>query len=307
MSDRIEAAWARVRALDAAVARSTADGSSFARGVEQGATRFHDLRTHARQGVAGCIPEGARSPLGQVGGGIRRGLDLVNTEPTGLAGAALVGIFAYVVTRLFWTPLSWPASLVNQFVATATPSSCSFMGPENIVSDNVCGTILAALTLIGALVASLGVLLIRLPIRRILSATFSGVPSGLHFLGVPLLATVLFTIGWAGVQYHFPERPGIVADGSFPAVVGLLTYAFARYGPLAQEYGSAVFAWRDGLAVRQRVGALFLTPVVFSLVATPLLHTPVRDQATVMVAMTVGYLLMAPRAASDAAPSEAPR
>ena len=307
MSDRIEAAWARVRALDAAVARSTADGSSFARGVEQGATRFHDLRTHARQGVAGRIPEGARSPLGQVGAGIRRGLDLVNTEPTGLAGAALVGIFAYVVTRLFWTPLSWPASLVNQFVATATPSSCSFMGPENIVSDNVCGTILAALTLIGALVASLGVLLIRLPIRRILSATFSGVPSGLHFLGVPLLATVLFTIGWAGVQYHFPERPGIVADGSFPAVVGLLTYAFARYGPLAQEYGSAVFAWRDGLAVRQRVGALFLTPVVFSLVATPLLHTPVRDQATVMVAMTVGYLLMAPRAASDAAPSEAPR
>lgn len=307
MSDRIDAAWARVRAIDAAVARSTADGTSFDRGVEQGATRLHDLRSRARQGLTARIPEGARSPLAQVGAGLRRGLEFVNTEPTGLAGAAIVTIVAYLVTRLFWTPLSWPASLVNQFVATMTPSSCSFMGPENIVSDNACGTILAALTLIGAIVASLGVLLVRVPIRRVLTAIFRDVPGDLRFLGVPLLATVLFTVGWAGVQYHFPERPGIVADGSFPAVVGLLTYAFARYGPLAQEYGAAAFAWRDGVGMRRRLGVVFLTPVVFSLVATPLLHTPVRDQATVMVAMTVGYLLMAPRTVPDAARSEASR
>ena len=307
MSDRIDAAWARVRAIDAAVARSTADGTSFDRGVEQGATRLHDLRNRAQQAVGARIPEGARTPLARAGAGLRRGLDLVNTEPTGLAGAAIVAVLAYVVTRLFWTPLSWPASLVNQFVAVATPSSCSFMGPENILSDNACGTILAALTLIGAIVASLGVLLVRLPIRRVLTALFSDLPDGLRFLGVPLLATVLFTVGWAGVQYHFPERPGIVADGSFPAVVGLLTYAFARYGPLAQEYGSAAFAWRDGLATRQRLGVVLLTPVVFSLAATPLLHTPVRDQATVMVAMTIGYLLMAPRTAPDSASSEVSR
>lgn len=307
MSGRIEAAWARVRAIDAAVAQSTANGSSFDRGVGQGAARLRDLGSRARQALTARIPEGARPSLARAGAGLRRGLDLVNTEPTGLAGAAIVTILAYAVTRLSWTPLSWPASLINQFVATVTPSSCSFMGPENIVSDNACGTVLAALTLTGAVVASLGVLLIRLPIRRVLTALFSEVPDGLRFLGVPLLATVLFTVGWAGVQYHFPERPGIVADGSFPAVVGLLTYAFARYGPLAQEYGSDAFAWRDGLAVRRRLGVVLLTPVVFSLAATPLLHTPVRDQATVMVAMTIGYLLMAPRTVPDPAPPEVSR
>ena len=91
MSDRIDAAWARVRAIDAAVARSTADGTSFDRGVEQGATRLHDLRNRAQQAVGARIPEGARTPLARAGAGLRRGLDLVNTEPTGLAGAAIVG------------------------------------------------------------------------------------------------------------------------------------------------------------------------------------------------------------------------
>jgi len=250
--------------------------------------------------VRGVVADASRSLVARVPDGPRqaalraREFDVLARDPTGLLGAVIVFVVAFVVTRLFWTPLSWPASAVNSLVSTATPSSCSFLGPSNIVSDNACGSVLAVLTIVGAVVASVGLVLIRIPLRRTLGALFGGAPREIGFLGAPLLATVLFTVGWAGVQYHFPERPGIVADGTFPAVVGLLTYALATYGGLAQQHASEVFAWREGLAVRQRIGVVLLTPVVFSLVATPLLHTPVRDQSTVIVAMVVGYLLLTP-------------
>jgi hypothetical protein len=297
MGGVVRSVWAWVRNLDAAVSRRTADGTSFDAAMRRAVTNVHTWTATAASAIGSRVPESLRDALGP-GAARARTFDVVGRDPTGLVGAAAVFVVAYVVTRLFWTPLSWPASIVNSVVASATPTSCDFLGPQNVLSDNACGTVLAVLTVMGAVAAMLAVLLIRVPLRRTLGALFGVVPSGLGFLGAPLLATILFTIGWAGVQYHFPERPGIVADGTFPAVVGLLTYALATYGPRLEGPAASVFDWRDGFDARRRMGVVLLLPVVFSLVATPLLHTPVRDQSTVIVAMLVGYVLLAPRGAN---------
>lgn len=293
MPDWVKGAWARMQALDARITHATSDGSAFDRGMTQAMSRVRGAVHHGATVVTERAPDAVRQGASRV-----REFDPLGRDPTGLLAAVIVFVLALIVTRVFWTPLSLPASIVNSLVSVATPSSCSFLGPSNIASDSVCGSILAVLTILGAAAAMAGLLLVRLPLRRSLSALFGGGPESLAFLGAPLLATVLFTVGWAGVQYHFPERPGIVADGTFPAVVGLLTYALARYGPIAQTGAEGIFEWRDGLPLRQRLAAVPLTPVVFSLVATPLLHTPVRDQSTVILAMVVGYVLLTPRAAN---------
>lgn len=299
MNDWIQSVWSRVHALDQRVAAATGEGTTFDAAMRRTVGRLRGWTAGGAAALVRALPEAARDTLNRI-----RGLD-PSRDPTGLIGAAIVFALAYLVTRLFWTPLSWPASMVNTAVSTATPSSCSFMGPQNFLSDNACGTVLAVLTMLGAIAATLGLLLIRLPLRRTLTELFRSTPAGFRFLGAPLLATVLFTIGWAGVQYHFPERPGIVTDGVFPVVVGLVTYGLATYGAKAQMYTAQLFDWRDGFPIRQRIGVTLLTPVVFSLLATPILHTPVRDQSTVLVAMLVGYVLMTPRTAGMPADTRA--
>ncbi|MEX2446013.1 MAG: hypothetical protein WD734_01635, partial [Dehalococcoidia bacterium] len=244
-----------------------------------------------RAWIAARLPEAAANALAGIRGGARRGLVFAGTERTGLAGAAIVVVAGWALTRLLWEPLSWPSATINLLIARMTPTSCAAFGPPNVLSDNVCGTVLAILTVAGALTAMVALVLFRIPLRRLAMAIFGATFGPADFVAAPLTTTLLFGIGWAGVQYHFPGRPGIVPDGDFPAVVGLLTYTFVRYGSFARTHAAGVFDWGASIAAPARMGIVLLVPFAVSVLTLPVLHTPVRDQASVLAAMLAGYVL----------------
>jgi hypothetical protein len=296
MPDRIDQATTSVRRLDAAVAGLAAPGAPVDRAAATVSLRTEAAVRALRDAAMARAPEEWRPRATAAGAGVGRGLALVRDEPTGLAGAAIVFVLALLLTRLLWTPLAWPAGVVSSMVSRFTPTTCAMFGPANVVSDQACGFVLGSLTVLGAVLAMVGLVLVRIPLRRLLGAPFSLLPETLAFLGPPLIAALAFTAGWAGVQYHFPERNGIVTDATFPAVVGLLAYALVRYGPWLRSAVEPLMGWRDGLSSRQRIGVVILVPVLVSIAGTPIFRTPVRDQVSVIVAIVVAFLILAPPA-----------
>ena len=295
MHERFARAGARVRRLDEKVKRASGPGTV----VDEWAQAVQRARERAVRGAgawaAARVPAPVAIQLAQARIAAHRALTFAATEPTGIVGGALVLAGGGVLTRLLWTPLSWPASAINLLVATVTPTSCAMFGPRNFVSDNVCGTLLAVLTVTGALAAMAGLVLLRVPLRRLAMAVFGATLGPGRFLAAPLSAVVLFTVGWAGVQYHFPERPGIVPDGDFPALVGVMTYALARYGAAVRDRAGAVFESAASISIAARLGIVLSVPLVVSIVTIPIWHTPVRDQASVLASMVAAYVLFARR------------
>ena len=98
------------------------------------------------------------------------------------------------------------------------------------------------------------------------------------------------------MQFHVPERPGLVLDGNFPALVGVLAYALARYGPLLREAVPGAFTWRDGWTGGQQLLLLAGVSVGASVALTFAVDPPIRDQLTVIIGALLGYVLLVPPA-----------
>lgn len=294
MNQQLARATAIVRRADAAVARAFGPGSTPDTWFSAVAQRRRQWLRATGAWLSARLPTPALDATARGRALAGRGLEFAATERSGLTAAALVAVCGVLLARLLWTPLSWPASAINTFIAPITPSTCNFVGPEHVISDIACGMVLAVLTVSGALLAAGLLLLFRIPLRRLTVATLGAVTGPGTFLVMPLAAVVMFTVGWAGVQYHFPARPGIVADGDFPAVIGLVTFAFARYGPLLRERAAGAFAWGASRTMPMRLGIVMAVPFVVFTLTIPVLSTPVRDQVSVLASMLVAYVLFAP-------------
>lgn len=236
---------------------------------------------------------GSRDPAGDLYSRVLEFLAKSTAEPTGLQAAAVVLGVCLVVTLVGWAPLSWPPNLVNQFVAALSPRSCGPVAQGLLFGS--CSAVLAVYAHVGSLAVMALLYVFRKGLTKGVSRLLGLLPSQAAFLSGPVLATVLFTMGWAGVAFHFFSRPGIVRDGLFPPVVGLLTYAIARYDPDVQHLLNPLWATRDRWSVKVRLGATFAVSAVTSLYLTDRVAAPVRDQAVVILSMIAGYLLMAPR------------
>lgn len=293
-----------VRRIDGSIAASTGPGSGFDRSVSELGRRTGASIGRVWASIAGAVPlespirrpvaEGARGVGDWIGRALRtasRGDDVVSL----IIAAAFVAVGGWILVTALWDALAFLPRFVNGVVSSLTPKTCAAFGRPGLVSDTLCGAVIGTLTVLGAVVSMLLAALFRMPIRRVLETAFGWLPREAAFLGPPLVATALFTMGWAGIQYHFRERPGLVADGLFPVVVGLAVLVLARAWPVVTREGSLI-AWRERLAPRVRWLVVAGVPIVLAVAGTPLLAAPVRDQVVALAALAVGFAMLAPAA-----------
>jgi hypothetical protein len=143
------------------------------------------------------------------------------------------------------------------------------------------------------------VVLFRAPLLRLLNDLVGKLAPGGRFLVAPLLATVVFTMSWASIYYTSSAQAGFVPQTLFPAVVGLYTFALARWGGLIRRIlGDAYFGWRDRYPFWLRLAVAIGVPVVLSLTLTAGQYVPnaaLTAQFVVLVALLCGYLATVPR------------
>lgn len=214
-------------------------------------------------------------------------------EPgAGWLAAAVVLAAALVVTLVAWWPLRWLPVLISQAISAVGPHSC---GSLRGLGLSLCGAVLALISLSGSTATLAALWLLRLPVGRVLRRALALLPPEARFLGAPVFTTVIFTLGWAGIGFHFFTRPGIVPDGLFPAAVGLMAYLMARCEAQLRRLLVTPWAGRDRLSRKARLALAVLVPVLLAMLLTPVTRAPVRDQLVVLLTMLSTYALLAPR------------
>ncbi|MBU6423758.1 MAG: hypothetical protein KGQ88_06980, partial [Chloroflexi bacterium] len=152
----------------------------------------------------------------------------------------------------------------------------------------------------GAFVGSLALSLILFALRRPLQATALRLARArrVGFLVPPLLASLLFTLSWAGSHAGQAEDVGLLPQLFFPMVIGVFAFVVARYGAAVQQRGSPWFRARDRVRARERLIVLIAATALASSEIPQLLDHPSRalqEQIVVLVGLVAGYLLLAPR------------
>jgi hypothetical protein len=219
----------------------------------------------------------------------------IRNEKTGLLPLAIVAIACAIVVIPLYKFLGLPALyLSNVFLSM----SCGTNGW-------ICGAWLAILAGSGPIVIGVLLLVFRTQVRKLLAKT--KIPLDFDFLVVPLLATIFFTMGWAGIAFHFFDREGLVLDGYFPIVFGMIIFALGRWGGAIKDAAAGLFAPREMIPAKFRVLALFGGVVLLGWILGPI-HAPQRDQIVAVLALLLGWWMftVVPRSELAVKPRPAP-
>ena len=225
---------------------------------------------------------------------VLRLLRTVGGEPTGLLAAAFVFALCIVVAIAGWYPLDIPARLIRAVVPDA---ECGGRAPGS-ASMFACSAGVGLLQIVGPAVVLFVLFLLRAQIRRLLAHVVRRVPEEVHFLVAPVFATVLFTITWAGFHPATRDETGIVPHWIFPALVGLFTFLVTRYERPLQRLLAPLLAARERVAREALVAAVILVPALLAWVLTHqdrVTSAALKEQLVVVVALVLGWLLLAPR------------
>jgi hypothetical protein len=218
----------------------------------------------------------------------------IHNERTGAAAAAVVFVVAAIVSAVGWVPLSLIPRLISSLVS---PGTCTSLVPGS-TAMYFCSAKVALLTLAGPIIVMAVILLLGKQLTAWLKQLTPKLPPETHFLIAPVLATVLFTIPWAGVHYATSFQTGILPQTIFPAVIGLFTYAVGRFGPSLQGALSGFFDFRDQFPMAARIAVAVLVPLVISFLITyqeRVSDTALKEQFVVLISLATGYLALAPR------------
>jgi hypothetical protein len=232
----------------------------------------------------------AQSPPA-AGGGV---LGVINQDPTGLIAAAVIFAVCAAVSWVGWTPLSWPPRVINSVVPQG---NCMSFTPGT-VGMYLCSAGVAALLAVGPLLTILLIFLLRSVLVKAVKGVTASLPSQSHFLIVPVVATILFTIPWAGIHYNLSGQWGLLPQAVFPAVVGVFTFATARFNRPLQSALGPLFKFRDLCPVWLRFAAAAMIPLLLSLVITfqdRVSQEALKEQFIVLVSLLTGYLVLARR------------
>lgn len=232
-----------------------------------------------------------------------------STERTGLVGAAMVLVLGAALSWILYPYLG----LVPQWLSSLAPEvRCTRYSPKTVMMYLCSGT--AALSvLLGPIIVMVAIFLLRKQITLLLPRVTRFIPGEFRFLLPPVVACLLFTILWAGAHYEtvLGRDPsdgnvfGVVHQRLFPAFVALFTYAVARYGPLLQHYIPVFFDLRDKVHKYVRFIIVLAFPLLYSLINNINLRdgrireTALEEQKVVLLAMLLGFLLLAPRNGKD--------
>lgn len=219
-------------------------------------------------------------------GGVRALLQ----EPTGLLGAMIAGAACLAISFFLWSVMAEPARAISD---TIPVRSCQATASD--LEASLC----RAQTTATPLLAPLALLLVAFIFRKALGAAVSAItrqlPEG-RLLLAPVIATIVFMLAWAGSHASDSRQQGLVPQIAFPAAVGLLTYAAARWGSAVYRGLRPVFDVRDKVSKALRVLVAMAVPLAMSLWLANGTHSPAyNEQVVVLVGIMASFLLVAPR------------
>jgi hypothetical protein len=207
--------------------------------------------------------------------------------------AAVVAVCA-LFSLIFGRVLGLPAQAIKAILPVGT---CTNEVPGTF-GMYICSMKVGLVTVAGPILVMVIIFLLRKPLSASIPRVNRRLPAQWHFVLPPLIATMAFTMSWAGYHVQTWNTMGIVPHNVFPAAIGLFTYGMARFGP---EFGRAlesVFQSRDRAPRFLRYVLVVAIPLGVSLVITyqeRVSDEAVKEQFVVLVGLAMAYLLLAPR------------
>jgi hypothetical protein len=221
-------------------------------------------------------------------------LTQVGQEKSGFLAAGVVVVVCAVLSAAGWYPLSLPSRLIREILPDW---DCVGKTPKT-TEMYVCSVKVGALQIVGPLAMMAVVFVFRAWLKAWLDRMSPSLPNEARFLFAPAIATLAFTIAWAGLHYKTTGQSGILPQVMFPALVGLFTYSVARWGPGLQRSLAGFFDFRDAFPVPIRLVAVIAVPALLAYLITNqerVSDTALKEQFVVLDALAMGFLMMAPR------------
>jgi hypothetical protein len=215
-------------------------------------------------------------------------------QAQGLAAVIFVFVVCSVLALIAWYPLGLPARVIRWIIPTptcieqATGASTGFG----------CSTGAAFISMIGPLLFLLGIVLLRGRLRPLLASAVQRVPEELRFVVLPLFATLLFTISWAGFHTDGATAAGLLPQIIFPGVVGVVTYLLARYERWLQGHIAGFLALRDRVPRWARLAVVVAVPAIISWALThsnAFSRTELKEQVVILIALALAWIALVPR------------
>lgn len=241
---------------------------------------------------------------GGLAGAVRR----LNDDPRGLGKAVLVFVAGALLSVLLWYPLGLPSEMVRNVVAQpnlicrfGSTSATDIFGAAVAAGTPrmyVCSWGVAILTMAGPLILIALAFVYRKALAGLVRLVAVRLPGEFRFLVAPVVATLVFAMAWSGSHYQTSGMIGFLPQTIFPAVVGVFTYAVARWGGALQRRLAPFFDVRDRLPMKARVALTVVFPIVFAFLLTAETRvslTAQKEQVVVLVGLVTGFLMLAPR------------
>ena len=213
-----------------------------------------------------------------------------------LAAAAAAFAASGALSFLAWGILALPVRVPTFFIGNMVPYGCPY--ETQSAAMYVCSAKIALVRLIGPILITVLVIVFRNRLRELVRAIAPKLPVKWQFLVAPLVATVAFTLAWAGSHYEVAASRGIVTQRVFPAFIGLFTYAAATWGPALQQRYKGFFDRRDRYPVWLRIVVALLVPFIISMAITyedRVTQPVLKEQIVVLLSIVAGYVALAPR------------
>ena len=212
--------------------------------------------------------------------------------------AAVFGVCA-LVSLVFGRVLGLPAQIIRDILPTGT---CTNEVPGTF-GMYLCSMKVGMVTVVGPILIMVVIFLLRKPLFAAVPKANERIPIRWQFLLPPVVAAVAFTMSWAGYHVQTWNKTGIMPHSVFPAVIGLFTYAVARFGPEIAHTFESYFHVRDGIPRFLRYMLVIAVPLTVALIITfeeRVSNEALKEQFIVLVGLAVAYLLVSPR--PDAGP-----
>ncbi len=211
----------------------------------------------------------------------------------GVQIAAVLGVCA-LVSLIFGRILGLPAQLIKDILPTGT---CTNEVPGTF-GMYLCSMKVGLMTVVGPVLVMVVLFLFRKPLFAAVPKVNEKIPGQWQFLLPPVVAAMAFTMSWAGYHVQTWNKIGLVPHSVFPAVIGLFTYAVARFGPELARSLESFFQVRDGIPRFLRYVLVVAIPLTIALVITyqdRVSNEALKEQFVVLVGLAMAYLLIAPR------------
>jgi hypothetical protein len=209
-----------------------------------------------------------------------------------------VAIICSLFSVVFWKLLAIPGRLI----ASITPWIDCSRQEVGSVPMFLCSFVYAFTRILGPLVITVILVMMRNRIRRGAIALLDKVPKLYRFLGPPLAATAVFGITWAWAHEATASFSGILPQIIFPMVAGLFCYLGIRYTPLIQGKFDGLLRIRNRLPWGIRFLIALAVPLVVAISMTGQLtdvNKAQTEQTITLIGLVTGYVAMVPRSSAS--------